>query len=912
MRNLNEVLNNMNAEIDEDLSKFTRENRAEVAKNVLEPLRHFVEAISLYLLMKNKGEPLNYNYDNIQEALRFIKNNPETFFIDKFHYMLQGSISHYYEDEDISERLMLKYYEYLIDLKKYLRKYHGISILKNIYKFQVYQDPKFLEYYDAITNVVDNVTVEKGSLFYGNRYYVQKVNQILIKNDIYYEITLSAVNGFATKYDRMIVYSKVKIFENYAVNIKYVRKKAIIFGKAMPINILTSWMVSIRPCEFENFMKLFGINEKIKTDYKEYSNLMNYLTENKISLIDLVKLDKNIYESIKTKILEDVKKVRIFNCLDQCRQIIINNVPGANVLSCLLLRLNNNIIKDQMDNRPNKKLSNLYIHYGAISFDEMPYNTSLIGHPIRITDLFQCIDIESHEHEFLARKLVSNVEKESTLYTPIKTLEYFDNIDDLIEKYNNTIYSGHQGRKICKLFDNLYIQQYENDIFTIITKFKEFSASGVENYCEDFQNWYENEGKTKIDSQEKLTKLKTLFEKTKLSLVYGPAGTGKTYFVNHIADLYKDKQILFLSQTNTAVNNLKGRIEENTNFKFETIYQFINSDIRINYDILIVDECSIVSNEDMSKILTKIECNQIIAVGDIFQIEAISFGNWFNLSRFFVPKYCITDLSNTHRTSDKELLKLWTNVRTLQCDIQESIDRNGFSSDLNDSIFEPYSKDEIILCLNYDGLYGINNINRFLQENNPNKAIYWDVWTFKINDPILFNKTERFDGLIYNNMKGTIAGIEKNELWIDFEIEINIDLSTELEFYHKNFEILSVKDGKSIIKFRVTKIKTTDYDDEDADNVVPFQVAYATSIHKSQGLEYDSVKIVITHDIEEKISHNIFYTAITRTKRLLKIYWTPETEKATISKFKTTFNVRDAKLLANKYNLKFYTGNDIL
>ena len=75
MRNLSDVLNKMNAEIDEDLSKFTRENRAEVSKNVLEPLRHFVEAISLYLLMKDKGEPLNYNYDRIQEALRFITSS---------------------------------------------------------------------------------------------------------------------------------------------------------------------------------------------------------------------------------------------------------------------------------------------------------------------------------------------------------------------------------------------------------------------------------------------------------------------------------------------------------------------------------------------------------------------------------------------------------------------------------------------------------------------------------------------------------------------------------------------------------------------------------------------------------------------------------------------------------------------
>lgn len=911
MRNLSDVLNKMNKEINDELDMFTRENRAEVSKNILEPLRHFVEALSLYLLMKDRGEPLNYNYDRIQESLRFIKSKSETYFIHKFHYMLQGSISHYYEDEDISERLMLKYYEYLIELKKYFKNYHNINILRSIYKFQVYQDPKFLDYYETITSVIDNTPLEKGSLFYGNRYYVQKVNQILIKNDIYYEITLSAANDYATKYDRMIVYSRIKVFENYAVNIKYVRRTVYIFGKTMPINVLTSWMVSVRPCEFQNFMKLFGIHEEIRTDGKEYSNLMEFMTENKISLVELIKLEKDIYDINKRDILADVKKIKIFECLDKCRELFFNKLPGSNIICCLLLRLNNNVIKDQYDTRPNRKLSNLYIQYGSISFDEMPYNTSLLGHRMRIVDLLQCIDIDGHEHELLARRLVNNVERESTLYTPIDSLENFEEIDSLIEKYNNTVYNGHPGRKIYKLHNNLFIQKYEDDIITIINKFKELSSGGVNNYCKDFNQWYNEIGKTKIDSEEKLIKLKTLFERTKIALIYGPAGTGKTYLVNHIADFYSNKSMLFLSQTNTAVNNLSGRIDKNENFKFETIYQFINNDLSVNYDILVIDECSIVSNEDMRKILEKIQCEQIIVVGDVYQIEAISFGNWFNLARYFVPNYCITDLSDIHRTNDEELLRLWSNVRTLQCDIQEAIDRNGFSSDLNDSIFTPYSTDEIILCLNYDGLYGINNINRFLQANNVNKPIYWDVWTFKVDDPVLFNKTERFDGLVYNNMKGKIVKIEKDDLWIDFQIEINVDLTEKMEYRHANFEIVSVIDGKSIIKFRITKVKTTDYDDEDADNIIPFQVAYATSIHKSQGLEYDSVKIVITHDVEEKISHSVFYTAITRTKRLLKIYWTPETEKTTISRFKSNFNIRDAQLLANKFGLKFYTSNII-
>lgn len=45
---------------------------------------------------------------------------------------------------------------------------------------------------------------------------------------------------------------------------------------------------------------------------------------------------------------------------------------------------------------------------------------------------------------------------------------------------------------------------------------------------------------------------------------------------------------------------------------------------------------------------------------------------------------------------------------------------------------------------------------------------------------------------------------------------------------------------------------------------MPFQVAYAVSIHKAQGLEYDSVKIVITDANEDDITHSVFCAAVTR------------------------------------------------
>jgi len=81
---------------------------------------------------------------------------------------------------------------------------------------------------------------------------------------------------------------------------------------------------------------------------------------------------------------------------------------------------------------------------------------------------------------------------------------------------------------------------------------------------------------------------------------------------------------------------------------------------------------------------------------------------------------------------------------------------------------------------------------------------------------------------------------------------------------------------------------------------IPFVLAYAVSIHKSQGLEYDSVKIVITREIEENISHNIFYTAITRAKKYLKIYWSPETQQYIIKNFNIKNNKIDVSILKAK------------
>lgn len=295
------------------------------------------------------------------------------------------------------------------------------------------------------------------------------------------------------------------------------------------------------------------------------------------------------------------------------------------------------------------------------------------------------------------------------------------------------------------------------------------------------------------------------------------------------------------------------------------------------------------------------DIHHLILVGDIFQIESILFGNWFGVAKAVVPQSAISVLEQPYRSKNQNLLALWSKIRNIEADILEHITRNDYSTTLNESIFEQSEEDEIILCLNYDGLYGINNINRFLQSCNNHPPIQWGVQIYKVGDPILFNESNRFAPLIYNNLKGRIVRIEKSEDVIQFDIEI-IDVSiNELDADDFDFELVGISDtGNSIIRFNVNRLKSTDDDDESSDTVVPFQIAYAVSIHKAQGLEYNSVKIVITNEIEELITHNIIYTAITRAKEKLKIYWTPETEKKVLEELTCKSTSKDISLLRSK------------
>ncbi|WP_053382662.1 ATP-dependent DNA helicase [Leucobacter celer] len=852
-------------------------DRALLAQNLLAQLRNLVEAVAVRL-QSNSGDT-EFHYHATGSAVDWLgSQGKEINFLYRLHKLLQMSTSHYTFEGDASERLMLKYYEYLLRTRTILHSRCSIEVLGNLEKFPVDLDESLKEYHQKIAERIDAIRDLHGSDGARSRYYIHKVRPFFVRERILYEVTFSNAVNKSSKFDRIIAFTDIDMTDKYAANLTLISDAIQVLDQTMPILVVQNWEVSIRPCELDNFARLVGHDIKVNSGNSEYRLLMQFLTDTSSSLLDLMDMPETSYLHIRSLVTQRAKKPQIFPALDAARAIISAKNPGANVLRYLMLRMNNQLVKPQYEYGGCGLLSNLNLPYGCKPFDDMPFCTSLPGHNPRINDLLESIDSLGRTHELLARKVKTNVERHGRLYTPLEELELLGNVDDLMAAYNTQVYYKHTGRKLVQDKGHVFQREYEDGTVSIIEKIQEFARAGVDGYESAVTRWL-NETQLEFDDDAKVEAMKRLFAHSGVALIYGAAGTGKSTMINYIANYFAGNRKLFLAHTNPAKDNLQRRVSAQ-NAEFRTISsQIYRTGIQPEYDVLVIDECSTVSNSDLLKILERTSFKLLVLVGDVYQIESIQFGNWFSIIRSFIPKESVFELETPYRTKSPELLDFWSKVRAMDDGVEESIAQNQFSTVLDQSLFEPQREDEIVLCLNYDGLYGINNVNRFLQSSNPGEAVSWGVNTYKVGDPVLFNEIDRFKPVIFNNLKGRIVDIAtfpdhiRFDVWLDRSVTaIDVD-GQDLRFV-----------DDSTVRFDVYLPGNSDEDDDSDNTTVPFQVAYAVSIHKAQGLEYDSVKVVVTDANEDDISHSIFYTAVTRARERLKVFWTPETQQAVISR----------------------------
>lgn len=794
-------------------------------------------------------------------------------------------------EEGQAERLMLKYYNYLWEIRKFLKDNFDIEELGNLSKFPLNMDRLDEEYYKLVARNIENEDLTPINVRV-SRYYIKKINPFFVNGERYFEITLQLAGLYATKYNRITVYSKFYISTKYSIQIAYTEKKLELWGINNKIKILNNWKVSIDPVCLNKMAKMVMMHTQISSKHGEYIELMKFLTSTQMNLLEIINLSNERFQYVYNYIYASTNTHNFGEVILKIRNYYAksSNKIGRYTIRYALLNLREEVLEALLTNKYNSRsLDGLNITTKCYPFEKNPFISNIAGSKTsngNKRDIIEIVDDRNKFEKVLPYLKIERMIKETGEL-------YFDKeliaTDEEINIYNMGLDSWERNNGfMINVEENIVsIDSYVSTTLFILKRLLQLSHDpDMEQQSRNER--YLKECGIKFEDKLKQIAMKYLFVSSQVMLIYGAAGTGKTTLIKYISNMLDKSKKLFLTKTHTALQNLQNRICNIDNISFASIDSVTKSNEIIDFDVIFIDECSTIDNLTMKKLLEKVkEETKLVFSGDIYQIESIDFGNWFYYAKDIITtKGASIELLRNWRTEKGELISLWDEVRKKRPIITEKLSMDGpFSKDLGEEIFE-LSDDEVVLCLNYDGKFGVNNINQYFQNaNTKSKAFSWAEWVFKIGDRIIFLDTRR-SSLLYNNLNGTIYNIKKNESSIIFTIDIKIHLTEEQCKYESFDYIDNISDGTRI---RLEVIKWNDdlSDEDKIKTVIPFQIAYAISIHKAQGLEFKSVKVVIPSSNAEKITHSVFYTAITRAKENLKIYWSAETMDAIVKSFTT-------------------------
>lgn len=158
MPSIDESIKKIDNVICRHLDEIDNNSRGAISQDILEQLTKFVNHIMLKFYANGKEIPITA--ENIAKATEFAQINSELYTLYKFHNYLEVVTTQYTLDEDGSERLMLKYYQYLLEAKNLLSHYYGIEVLHNLEKFPLHLDDTLQEYYKKISEKIERCPVE--------------------------------------------------------------------------------------------------------------------------------------------------------------------------------------------------------------------------------------------------------------------------------------------------------------------------------------------------------------------------------------------------------------------------------------------------------------------------------------------------------------------------------------------------------------------------------------------------------------------------------------------------------------------------------------------------------------------------------------------------------------------------------
>lgn len=351
----------------------------------------------------------------------------------------------------------------------------------------------------------------------------------------------------------------------------------------------------------------------------------------------------------------------------------------------------------------------------------------------------------------------------------------------------------------------------------------------------------------------------------KVMVLTGGPGTGKTTVTKGIITMYQEKglKILLAAPTGRAAK----RMTEATGIEAKTIHRLLeckppegyqkNNENPLEGDALIVDECSMIDILLMNSLLKAVPDNmRIIMAGDINQLPSVGPGNVLRdiidsgmfpvitLGKIFRQAQSSRIIMNSHRINAGKMPDISNGRNTDFFFIQKETPEQAAEEIITLVKYNlpkyykiPASQIQVLAPLQR-GQTGTVNLNLALQEAlNPEGAgIRRSGYVFRVNDKVMQIRNN-YDKEVFNGDIGIIerVNLEDHTLIIDF-------------------------DGRNI-----------EYESTELDELV---LAYATTIHKAQGSEYQIVVMPLLMEHYIMLQRNLVYTGITRAKKVLVIVGT--------------------------------------
>lgn len=417
----------------------------------------------------------------------------------------------------------------------------------------------------------------------------------------------------------------------------------------------------------------------------------------------------------------------------------------------------------------------------------------------------------------------------------------------------------------------------EKTIAEKINFFLKFSASDM-NAADDEIDLIEKENNIKYE--EKQREAIKLSAKGGLVVLTGGPGTGKTTTVKGIINFFSRKNfdIVLAAPTGRAAK----RMTELTGREAKTIHRLLevtwsqdeepqfkrNRNNPLNADAIILDECSMIDIFLFTAFLDAVKFGRrIILVGDSDQLPAVGAGNVLHdiIASEKVPVVRLTEIfrqakeslivTNAHDIINGKNPK--TGGRNGDFFIIEKTD----PLDASETVLELSSK-RLPCAYNYSPLYdiqvltpskkgvcGANMLNIKLRDKlNPPSELKPEfrsgAKTFRKNDKVMQIKNNYNIEWTKNEEAGT--GIFNGDVGIISDIDLKTGVIT-----------VDFDDGKRAA-----------YQFSETDEL---ELAYAITVHKSQGSEYNAVILALSDTPPQLLYRNLLYTAMTRARKLMII-----------------------------------------